>query len=207
MVGHGGSTVGSYLTDHTSPIASHCASIVMTTTLRVNHFCFLKLRYFQSAMTTAALATTATTTKTITSYNLFYGWWWWRRRRRRRWLWNQNTKFMALFKGTKQWTSTKMSWIDFHIWISRQINWRKIENYAHSATCQTISCQHEGIMFKWKLKLGMFLTFFKCVKTLNANENYVTGYIKSLPVSKGWTTPFWSSDVSSLTSLPSPQTA
>ena len=36
MVGHGGSSTGSYLADSTSPIPSHCASIVMTSTLRVN---------------------------------------------------------------------------------------------------------------------------------------------------------------------------
>ena len=36
MVGHGGSSAGSYLTDPTSPIPSHCALIVMTSTLRVN---------------------------------------------------------------------------------------------------------------------------------------------------------------------------
>ena len=37
MVGHGGSSAGSYLADPTSPIPSHCASIVATSTLRVNH--------------------------------------------------------------------------------------------------------------------------------------------------------------------------
>ena len=37
MVGHGWSSAGSYLADPTSPIPSHCASIVMTSTLRVNH--------------------------------------------------------------------------------------------------------------------------------------------------------------------------
>ena len=36
MVGHGGSSAGSYLADPTSPIPSHCASIVMTSTVRVN---------------------------------------------------------------------------------------------------------------------------------------------------------------------------
>ena len=36
MVGHGGSSAGSYLDDPTSPIPSHCASIVATSTLRVN---------------------------------------------------------------------------------------------------------------------------------------------------------------------------
>ena len=36
MVGHGGSCAGSYLPDPTSPIPSHCASIVVTSTLRVN---------------------------------------------------------------------------------------------------------------------------------------------------------------------------
>ena len=35
MVGHGGSSAGSYLADSTSPIPSHCASIVATSTLRV----------------------------------------------------------------------------------------------------------------------------------------------------------------------------
>ena len=35
MVGHGGSSAGSYLADPTSPIPSYCASIVATSTLRV----------------------------------------------------------------------------------------------------------------------------------------------------------------------------
>ena len=38
MVGHGGSSAGSYLTDPTSPIPSHCASIIATSTSRVNIF-------------------------------------------------------------------------------------------------------------------------------------------------------------------------
>ena len=33
---HGGSSAGLYLADPTSPIPSHCASIVATSTLRVN---------------------------------------------------------------------------------------------------------------------------------------------------------------------------
>ena len=37
MVGHGGSSAGSYLADPTSPIPSHCASIVVTSTVRVKH--------------------------------------------------------------------------------------------------------------------------------------------------------------------------
>ena len=36
MVGHGGSSAGSYLADPTSPIPSHCTSIVVTSTVRVN---------------------------------------------------------------------------------------------------------------------------------------------------------------------------
>ena len=40
MVGHGGSSAGSYLPDPTSPIPSHCASIVATSTLRVKLRCF-----------------------------------------------------------------------------------------------------------------------------------------------------------------------
>ena len=35
MVGHGGSSAGSYLADPTSPIPFHCASIVATSTSRV----------------------------------------------------------------------------------------------------------------------------------------------------------------------------
>ena len=35
MVGHWGSSAGSYLANPTSPIPSHCASIVVTSTLRV----------------------------------------------------------------------------------------------------------------------------------------------------------------------------
>ena len=38
MVGHGGSSAGSYLADPTSPIPSHCASLVVTTTVRVNAY-------------------------------------------------------------------------------------------------------------------------------------------------------------------------
>ena len=42
MVGHGGSSAGSYLADPTSPIPSHCASIVATSTVRVNlEHCFM----------------------------------------------------------------------------------------------------------------------------------------------------------------------
>ena len=37
MVGHGGSSAGSYLAYPTSPIPSHCASIVATSTLRVKN--------------------------------------------------------------------------------------------------------------------------------------------------------------------------
>ena len=36
MVEHGGSSAGSYFADPTSPIPSHSASIVATSTLRVN---------------------------------------------------------------------------------------------------------------------------------------------------------------------------
>ena len=40
MVGHGGSSAGSYLADPTSPIPSHCASVVVTSTLRANVQCW-----------------------------------------------------------------------------------------------------------------------------------------------------------------------
>ena len=35
MVGHGGSSAGSYLADPTSPIPSHCAPIVATSTFHI----------------------------------------------------------------------------------------------------------------------------------------------------------------------------
>ena len=35
MVGHGGSSAGLYLANPTSPIPTHCASIVATSTVRV----------------------------------------------------------------------------------------------------------------------------------------------------------------------------
>ena len=38
MVGNGESSAGSYLADPTSLIPSHCASIVATSTLRVNPY-------------------------------------------------------------------------------------------------------------------------------------------------------------------------
>ena len=37
MVGQGGSSAGSYLADPTSPIPSHCASIVATSIVRVKN--------------------------------------------------------------------------------------------------------------------------------------------------------------------------
>ena len=42
MVGHGGSSAGSYLADPTSLTPSHCASIVTTSTLRVNECIHVK---------------------------------------------------------------------------------------------------------------------------------------------------------------------
>ena len=41
MVGHGGSSAGSYLANPTSPIPSHGASVVTTSTVRVNLFTFI----------------------------------------------------------------------------------------------------------------------------------------------------------------------
>ena len=43
MVGHGESSASSYLTDPTSPIPYHCASIVVTSTLSVKNECNLCL--------------------------------------------------------------------------------------------------------------------------------------------------------------------
>ena len=49
MVGHGGSSAGSYLADPTSLIPSHCASIVVTSTLRVKRNMLLDLSLFHLA--------------------------------------------------------------------------------------------------------------------------------------------------------------
>ena len=40
MVEYGGSSAGSYLADPTSPIPSHCAPIVVTSTVRVNNLVY-----------------------------------------------------------------------------------------------------------------------------------------------------------------------
>ena len=49
MVGHGGSSAGSYLADPTSPIPSHCASIVATSTVRVK---FITCSHFRPSLLT-----------------------------------------------------------------------------------------------------------------------------------------------------------
>ena len=46
MVGHGGSSAGSYLADPTSLIPSHCASIVTTSTLRVKYLTSPKIAVY-----------------------------------------------------------------------------------------------------------------------------------------------------------------
>ena len=56
MVGHGGSSAGSYLADPTSPILSHCASIVATSTVRVKFMVFFTIIH-QSKLDTVAVYT------------------------------------------------------------------------------------------------------------------------------------------------------
>ena len=60
MVGHDGSSAGSYLADPTSPIPFHCASIVATSTLRVkwiplwitgHFFCYTNGKYYTLNLT------------------------------------------------------------------------------------------------------------------------------------------------------------
>ena len=57
MVGHGGSSASSYLADPTSPIPSHCASIIVTSTLRVKYYLvpglFLTLFYVLAVLLVA----------------------------------------------------------------------------------------------------------------------------------------------------------
>ena len=55
MVGHGGSSAGSYLADPTSPFPSHCASIVVTSTLRVNNVYDLLGQLMNSDLITSLL--------------------------------------------------------------------------------------------------------------------------------------------------------
>ena len=62
MVGHGGSSAGSYLADPTSPIPSHCASIVVTTTVRVNYMHIMYRRgslYYVHSLDTFEPSTTS----------------------------------------------------------------------------------------------------------------------------------------------------
>ena len=58
MVRHGGSSAGSYLADPTSPIPSHCASVVATSTLRVNYY-ESKPEEWQSTLHDQCVVTTA----------------------------------------------------------------------------------------------------------------------------------------------------
>ena len=58
MVGHGGSIAGSYLTDPTSPIPSHCASIVATSTLRVKKVLLCEMYMSSSVHENKGLACT-----------------------------------------------------------------------------------------------------------------------------------------------------
>ena len=49
MVRHGGSSAGSYLAEPMSPIPSHCASIVVTSTVRANFVQVINLQMFHGA--------------------------------------------------------------------------------------------------------------------------------------------------------------
>ena len=56
MVGHGGSSAGLYLVDPTSPTPSHCASIVVTSTARVNtSVCFSRVCYLLLLLTSSGV--------------------------------------------------------------------------------------------------------------------------------------------------------
>ena len=59
MVKHGGSSAGSYLADPTSPIPSHCASIVTTSTLRVKRVMTVALYNGEFQLTTSPTKTLA----------------------------------------------------------------------------------------------------------------------------------------------------
>ena len=63
MVGHGGSSAGSYLADPTSPIPSHSASIVATGTLRVKDCAVSMTHYIESSYTVLQLRITYNVTE------------------------------------------------------------------------------------------------------------------------------------------------
>ena len=75
MVGHGGSSAGSYLADPTFPIPFHCASIVAASTLRVKHFVDIKShKYLINYEAHTRTQNTNCTIKTIRAYVLqMYG--------------------------------------------------------------------------------------------------------------------------------------
>ena len=50
MVGHGGSSASWYLADPTSPIPSHCASVVVTSTVRVNTSVYQSIYHIPDSM-------------------------------------------------------------------------------------------------------------------------------------------------------------
>ena len=65
MVGHGGSSAVSYLADPTSPIPSHCASIVATSTLRVKKIFWFFLQVFSAAVLRVEQITTVNMAATV----------------------------------------------------------------------------------------------------------------------------------------------
>ena len=71
MVGHGGSSAGSYLADPTSPIPSHRASIVVTSTLRVNKSTRRECQYTEWPASRAVSVLPHTGSCTVHSLPLF----------------------------------------------------------------------------------------------------------------------------------------
>ena len=69
MVGHMGSSAGSYLADPTSPIPSHCASIVATSTVRVSIHISTVL-YTRMLLSNNAFDVSAESTELISNYNV-----------------------------------------------------------------------------------------------------------------------------------------
>ena len=98
MVRHGGSSAGSYLADPTSPIPSHCASIVVTSTLRVKRLELHKQLLQQKICTDAHTFQSWYSAKICTGAHTFQFWY-----SAKKLYWCPHIPLMVLSKNLLSW--------------------------------------------------------------------------------------------------------
>ena len=149
MVGHGGSSAGSYLADPTSPIPSHCASIVATSTLRVNQINLTSI----DAQSCGKIG--QTTTSYAINYFLFISYsshWWW---------FEQFWRFVMMLSTLPN--ATKVSWEIFISYVfSVKLQWLKwlkiVKQDREHVLFVTMSCKVAPAKFNLISQLRMPFT-------------------------------------------------